>query len=192
MFYLLNCFVRTIWCLVSLKRVKVCWAKIQGFPAASIWCRCGYSLYQTLRWLAIVACTLHSTCIYTAELSEPKGWGGSVPPGFGKSVNPISTRGTDYAHYYTTCPLPPGISKLPTALHCTGKAECGNLHRARFMCSVHTIKTFGVREFKIITLLFWTHAHPCLYSIASPKLTYNSENWDSPLAWCEEPEFDII
>ena len=59
------------------------------------------------------------------------------------------------------------------------------------MCSVHTIKSLGVREFKIITLLIWTHALPCLYSIASPKLTYNSENWDSdyplsPLAWCEK------
>ena len=93
----------------------------------------------------------------------------------------------------TTSLLPPpsGISKLPTGLHCTGKAKCANLHRARFMCPVHTIETFGVREFKIITLLIWTHALPSLYSIASPKLTYNSENWDSdyplsPLAWCEK------
>ena len=84
-------------------------------------------------------------------------------------------------------PPPSEFQKPPTALHCTGN----NLHRALFMCSVHTIKSLGVLEFKIITLLIWTHALPSLYSIASPKMTYNSENWDSdhplsPLAWCEK------
>ena len=33
---------------------------------------------------------------------------------FGRSVNPISTRGTDYAHLITTGT--PGFSDLPTAL----------------------------------------------------------------------------
>ena len=36
------------------------------------------------------------------------------PPDFGRSVNPISTRGTDYAHLITTGT--PGFSDLPTAL----------------------------------------------------------------------------
>ena len=35
-------------------------------------------------------------------------------PDFGRSVNPISTRGTDYAHLITACT--PGFSDLPTAL----------------------------------------------------------------------------
>ena len=37
-----------------------------------------------------------------------------APPDFGKSVNPISTRETDYAHLITTGT--PGFSDLPTAL----------------------------------------------------------------------------
>ena len=33
----------------------------------------------------------------------PGGAGGAIPPpGFGTSVHPISTRGTDYAHILTT------------------------------------------------------------------------------------------
>ena len=36
-------------------------------------------------------------------------------PDFGRSVNPISTRGTDYAHLITSGT--PGFSDLPTALH---------------------------------------------------------------------------
>ena len=37
-----------------------------------------------------------------------------APPDFGRSVNPISTRGTDYAHLIITGT--PGFSDLPTAL----------------------------------------------------------------------------
>ena len=37
-----------------------------------------------------------------------------APPDFGRSVNPISTRGTDYAHLITTGTL--GFSDLPTVL----------------------------------------------------------------------------
>ena len=37
-----------------------------------------------------------------------------APPDFGRSVNPISTRGTDYSHLITTGTL--GFSDLPTAL----------------------------------------------------------------------------
>ena len=37
-----------------------------------------------------------------------------APPDFGRSVNPISTRGTDYAHLISTGT--PGFSDLPTAL----------------------------------------------------------------------------
>ena len=40
--------------------------------------------------------------------------GAMVPPDFGRSVNPISTRGTDYAHLITTGT--PGFLDLPTAL----------------------------------------------------------------------------
>ena len=45
----------------------------------------------------------------------PGGAGGAMaPPDFGRSVNPISTRGTDYANLITTGT--PGFSDLPTAL----------------------------------------------------------------------------
>ena len=38
----------------------------------------------------------------------------AAPPGFGRSVNPIQTRGSDHTHQITT--LPSGYSDLPTAL----------------------------------------------------------------------------
>ena len=41
--------------------------------------------------------------------------GAMAHPDFGRSINPISTRGTDYAHLITTGT--PGFSDLPTALH---------------------------------------------------------------------------
>ena len=41
-------------------------------------------------------------------------WGAMAPPDFGRSVNPISTRGTDYAHLITNDTS--GFSDLPTAL----------------------------------------------------------------------------
>ena len=44
------------------------------------------------------------------------GTGGAIePPYFDRSVNPVSARGTDYAHHITTAP-PPGFSYLPSAL----------------------------------------------------------------------------
>ena len=38
--------------------------------------------------------------------SRPAGAGGAMspPPDFGRSVNPISSRGADYAHHITACP----------------------------------------------------------------------------------------
>ena len=45
----------------------------------------------------------------------PGGAGGATtPPDFGRSVNPNSTKGTDYAHLITTGT--PRFSDLPTAL----------------------------------------------------------------------------
>ena len=37
-------------------------------------------------------------------------------PDFDRSVNPISTRGTDYAHSHLITTGTPGFSDLPTAL----------------------------------------------------------------------------
>ena len=45
-----------------------------------------------------------------------------TPPDFGRSVNPISTRGTDYAHLITTGT--PGFSDLSTALYIEEKWYC--------------------------------------------------------------------
>ena len=46
-----------------------------------------------------------------------------APPDFGRSVNPISTRGggTDYAHLTTTGT--PGFSDLPTAMLCQASGK---------------------------------------------------------------------
>ena len=50
----------------------------------------------------------------------PGGAGGAMAhPDFGRSVNPISTRRTDYGHLITTGT--PGFSDLPTALVFKGK-----------------------------------------------------------------------
>ena len=42
-------------------------------------------------------------------------WGALASPMFGRTVNPISTRGADYARHSTTSP--PKFSDLATALH---------------------------------------------------------------------------
>ena len=42
--------------------------------------------------------------------------GAMAPPDFGRSVNPTSNRGTEYAHLITTATGTPGFSNLPTAL----------------------------------------------------------------------------
>ena len=44
-------------------------------------------------------------------------WGALAPPMFGRTVNPISTRGADYARHSTTSP--PKFSDLATALNST-------------------------------------------------------------------------
>ena len=48
--------------------------------------------------------------------------GASAPPVFDRSVNPISTRGADYALHSTTSP--PGFSDLATALDLLGLLTC--------------------------------------------------------------------
>ena len=62
------------------------------------------------------------TCIYCQHLHlRPVVPGCAMAhlaqPDFGRSVNPISKRGTDYAHLITTGT--PGFSDLPTALSCS-------------------------------------------------------------------------
>ena len=42
------------------------------------------------------------------------GLGGLAHPEFGSSVNPILTRGADYAHHITACP--PGFENLTASL----------------------------------------------------------------------------
>ena len=57
-------------------------------------------------------------CLYISELSEPEGTGGDRPPNFGRSVNPISTRGGQVMPTtFLLAPPVPGFSDLPTALY---------------------------------------------------------------------------
>ena len=59
-----------------------------------------------------------NTTLFDQEIqkdSRPVGAGVAMaPPDFERSVNPISTRGADYAHQITTGPY--GFSDLPTVL----------------------------------------------------------------------------
>ena len=55
-------------------------------------------------------------------------WEALAPPMFGRTVNPISTRGADYVRHSTTSP--PKFSDLATALpsiFCQKASFCGNL-----------------------------------------------------------------
>ena len=56
-------------------------------------------------------------------MQQGEGQGGQLPPppDFGRSVNPISTRGADYAHHSTTCP--PGFLALAAPLLLIGELE---------------------------------------------------------------------
>ena len=54
--------------------------------------------------------------------SGGSGRGGRSPPKFVSSVNPIPTRGTDYAHHITTCPPP---TEFETYLHLCLASEDG-------------------------------------------------------------------
>ena len=57
---------------------------------------------------------LSFSCVHRPGLLEP----GLAPPGFGRSVNPISTRGgADFAHPITYYLAHPRFSFLPMALH---------------------------------------------------------------------------
>ena len=52
--------------------------------------------------------------LFEARAIGAGGAGGHWPPGYGRSVNPISNRGAYHAQHITTCPS--GFSDLPTAL----------------------------------------------------------------------------
>ena len=55
----------------------------------------------------------HTAAVQRCRSRGCRGW---PPPDFDKSVNPISTRGTDYAHHITTWPPPiRRFSDLPTS-----------------------------------------------------------------------------
>ena len=53
-------------------------------------------------------------------------------PEFGTSVNPIPTKGADYAHQIAACPL--GFENLPASLYLTTYFKTGRLER---VVSVH-------------------------------------------------------
>ena len=57
------------------------------------------------------------TCHYSDAASGWAGWALAHHPEFGSSVNPITTRGTDYAHRITASP--PGFENPAAALRLT-------------------------------------------------------------------------
>ena len=70
-----------------------------------------------------VTTSIHLEATFKSRNVVPGGGGGAMaPPDFGRSVNPISFRGTYYAHLITTGT--PGFSDLPTALY---KQACPHL-----------------------------------------------------------------
>ena len=54
--------------------------------------------------------------MFCRAVGTPGAGGAPAPPIFGRSVNPISIRGADYARHFTMCP--PGFSDLRIALFC--------------------------------------------------------------------------
>ena len=77
------------------------------------------------------------------------GWG-MAHQDFGRSVNPISTRGPRYAHHVTTCP--PGFSDLATALISSGTvfAIISNLFKKLPTSTLESGINIAVR-----LLIFW-------------------------------------
>ena len=68
----------------------------------------------------------HNMCMICSRGVVPGDAGGAMaPPDFGRSGNPISTRGTDYAHLITT--VSPGFSDFPSSL-CITYHFSQNLH----------------------------------------------------------------
>ena len=70
--------------------------------------------YVCIRFLIQNLISLYVLHIIVHACRKRGGWGALAPPVFGRTVNPISTRGADYAHYSTTSL--PGFSDLATAL----------------------------------------------------------------------------
>jgi hypothetical protein len=68
---------------------------------------------MTSNMIYIVAFGVGLKCPRKIHLNTQCG-GAMATPDFGRSVNPISTRGTDYAHLFTNGT--PEFSDLPTAL----------------------------------------------------------------------------
>ena len=62
-------------------------------------------------------------------------------PSFGRSVNPISTRGADYANHITKC-LPLGFSHLPMALKLVIKCHTIGVKTSKNSLSTLSIKYF--------------------------------------------------
>ena len=56
--------------------------------------------------------------LYVQSSAAASGWTGwaLAHPEFGSSVNPIKTRGADYAHHLTASP--PGFENPAASLHC--------------------------------------------------------------------------
>ena len=70
--------------------------------------------------------------------------GAWVPPVFGRTVNPTSTRGADYTHHRTTSPS--GFSDLATVLLSVRK------NKKVFLLSVHFASYYSQQDWGIWTL----------------------------------------
>ena len=66
-------------------------------------------------WLKVFRVYLTWTNYLPSTYQDRRKRGAKVPPLFGQTINPISTKGADYTHHSTTCP--PGFSDLATGLH---------------------------------------------------------------------------
>ena len=83
--------------------------------SSAVLCSISSPAYSTAKSpLKITNFIINISKVYIAGPSSGGGWGASAPPNFDRSVNPISTRGADYAHHSTTSP--PGFSDLATGL----------------------------------------------------------------------------
>ena len=88
----------------------------------------------------------------------PGGAGGAMaPPDFGSSVNPISNRGTDYAHLITTGT--PVFSELTTALVSKGYLK------QRGCRLFHPPNKYILIYISLHSLYYFEAVPPCLYRV---------------------------
>ena len=103
-----------------------------------------------------------------------------APPDFGRSVNPNSTRGSDYAPHITTCPSTALISDY-----------CGSLITRLCQCHSYWWQLLSVQLFLLVHVHKWACKEPLGTLVIRKSCFYNLEGYSSHYQgtltiWCHE------